>query len=157
MSHNPHIERLPYAPETLGRVDVDAPAAIVAGSMATLRITYTAGRFGVDDQGSVRFLFRFASDAGRPQFERPNAPNFCTVSASNGTMLVPEYHPRGAFRPWFKSIRVNVMREALRAGDRITLVLGDRSQGSAGWRTSTMREPLAHWSIRPTLSELAWP
>jgi hypothetical protein len=141
MSHNPHIERLPYAPETLGRVDVDAPATIVAGSMATLRITYTAGRFGVDDQGSVRFLFRFASDAGRPQFERPNAPNFCTVSASNGTMLVPEYHPRGAFRPWFKSIRVNVMREALRAGDRITLVLGDRSQGSAGWRTSTMREP----------------
>jgi len=109
--------------------------------MATFRITYTAGRFGIDDQGSVRFLFRFASDAGRPQFERPNAPNFCSVTASNGTRLVPEYHPRGSFRPWFKAIRVNVMRDALREGDSLTLVLGDRSGGSAGWRVSTMREP----------------
>ena len=61
--------------------------------MTTVRITYTAGRFGIDDQGSVRFLFRFASDAGRPQFDRPGAPNFCSVTASNGTTLPPEYHP----------------------------------------------------------------
>ncbi len=140
MERNPHIAKLPYPPDQLGRVDIDTQGPIVAGSMASLRITYTAGPFGIDDQGSVRFLFRFASDAGRPQFERPNAPNYCTVTASNGTTLVPEYHPRGAFRPWFKGIRVNVMRDALRPGDTLTLVLGDRSQGSAGWRTSTMRE-----------------
>lgn len=137
---NPHIARLPYPPEQLGRVAIESESPIVAGSMTSVRITYTAGRFGIDDQGSIRFLFRFASDAGRPQFDRPNAPNYCTVVASNGTTLVPEYHPRGAFRPWFKSIRVNVMRESLREGDSITLVLGDRSQGSAGWRTSSMRE-----------------
>jgi hypothetical protein len=141
MPRNPHIARLPYEPAVLGRVDIEAPGRLTAGAMASLRITYTAGRFGIDDQGSIRFLFRFASDAGRPQFDRPGAPNFCTVGASNGTTLVPEYHPRGAFRPWFKAVRVNVMRDALREGDRITLVLGDRSQGSAGWRLSTMREP----------------
>src|SRR5665213_20781 len=140
MTRNPHIDRLPYSPETLGRVDVDAPPHIVAGSMASVRVTYTAGRFGIDDQGSIRFMLRFASDAGLQQFERPNAPNFCSVTASNGTALIAEYHPRGAFRPWFKSIRVNVMREALRPGDSVTLVLGDRTQGSPGWRTSTMRE-----------------
>lgn len=140
MSTNPHIAKLPYPPQALGSVAIDCPPAITAGSMATVRITYTAGRFGIDDQGSIRFLLRFASDAGRPQFDRPNAPNYCTVSASNGTTLLAEYHPRGAFRPWFKAIRVNVMREALREGDSITLVLGDRSQGGAGWRTSTMRE-----------------
>jgi len=141
MPVNPHIARLPYAPEILGRVDVDAPPEIVAGSMSSVRITFTAGRFGIDDQGSLRFLFRFASDAGRPQFERPNAPNFCTAFASNGATLALEYHPRGAFRPWFKSIRVNVMRDALCEGDQVMLVLGDRSQGSAGWRTSSMCEP----------------
>lgn len=141
MSHaNPHIARLPYPPETLGRVDVEVDGPVVAGSMTTVRIRYTAGKFGIDDQGSIRFLFRFASDAGRPQFDRPGAPNFCTVTASNGTTLVPEYHPRGAFRPWFKAIRVNVMRHSLNEGDSITLVLGDRSQGGAGWRTSSMRE-----------------
>ena len=141
MPINPAIGRLPYAPDELGRVSLEGPAQVVAGSMATFRITYTAGRFGIDDQGGIRFLLRFASDAGRPQFDRPNAPNFCSVSSSNGSALVPEYHPRGSFRPWFKAIRVNVMRDALREGNTITLVLGDRSQGSAGWRVSTMREP----------------
>ncbi len=138
---NPSLNRLPYPPEILGRVDLAGPVPVTAGSMATFRVTYTAGRFGIDDQGSVRFLFRFASDAGRPQFERPNAPNYCTVVASNGTKLLAEYHPRGSFRPWFKAIRVNVMRDALREGDTLTLVLGDRSEGSAGWRVSSMREP----------------
>ncbi|HEY1796029.1 MAG TPA: hypothetical protein VGG57_07915 [Stellaceae bacterium] len=146
MSPNPHLARLPYAPEILGRVDIEAAAEIVAGSMASVRITFTAGRFGIDDQGSLRFLFRFASDAGRPQFERPNAPNYCTATASNGAVLACEYHPRGAFRPWFKAIRINVMRDALAEGDRVTLVLGDRSEGSAGWRASSMREP--HFEVR---------
>ena len=140
MPVNPHIGRLPYPPEVLGRVEVDAPEQVEAGSMATVRIRYTAGRFGIDDQGSVRFLLRFASDAGRPQFDRPGAPNFATVRASNGTTLQAEYHPRGAFRPWFKAIRVNVMRDALRDGDWIELVLGDRSHGGAGWRVPTMRD-----------------
>lgn len=140
MFTNPHIARVPYSPEELGRVEMDDPGPVIAGSMATIRLTYTAGRFGIDDQGSIRILFRFASDAGRPQFERPNAPNFCTAVASNRTLLVPEYHPRGAFRPWFKAIRVNIMRESLRQGDTIVLTLGDRAQGSAGWRTSTMQE-----------------
>ena len=140
MIRNPHIGRLPYPPETLGHVRVECDPNTVAGSMATVRITYTCGKFGIDDQGSVRFLLRFASDAGRPQFDRPSAPNHCTATASNGSTLLLEYHPRGAFRPWFKAIRVNVMRDALREGDTITLVLGDRSQGGAGWRTSTMRE-----------------
>lgn len=141
MAINPAIGRLPYSPAELGRVSLEGPPQVVAGSMATFRITYTAGRFGIDDQGGIRFLLRFASDAGRPQFDRPNGPNFCSVGSSNGSTLVPEYHPRGSFRPWFKAIRVNVMRDALREGDSITLVLGDRSQGSAGWRVSTMREP----------------
>ncbi|HZV92263.1 MAG TPA: DUF3604 domain-containing protein, partial [Caldimonas sp.] len=140
MTRNAHIARLSYPPETLGHVRVEADPQTVAGSMATVRIVYTAGKFGIDDQGSLRFLLRFASDAGRPQFDRPAAPNYCTATASNGTTLLVEYHPRGAFRPWFKAIRVNVMREALHEGDTITLVLGDRSQGGAGWRTSTMRE-----------------
>ncbi|MEO5882671.1 MAG: DUF3604 domain-containing protein [Caldimonas sp.] len=140
MARNLHISRLPYSAETLGSVRIEADAVTVAGSMATVRITYTAGKFGIDDQGSLRFLLRFASDAGRPQFDRPGAPNYCTATASNGTKLLVEYHPRGAFRPWFKAIRVNVMRDALREGDTLTLVLGDRSQGGAGWRTSTMRE-----------------
>jgi len=139
---NSHISRLPYPPEILGRVEIDCPDELVAGSMATIRVTYTAGKFGIDDQGSIRVLFRFASDSGRPQFERPNAPNFVTMSASNGTTLISEYHPRGGFRPWFKAIRINVMKYFLAEGDSISIILGDKSQGSAGWRVQSLREPM---------------
>ena len=138
---NSHINKLPYSPQTLGRVEIDCPDELVAGSMATIRITYIAGKFGIDDQGSIRILFRFASDSGRPQFERPSAPNFVSMSASNEATLVSEYHPRGGFRPWFKAIRINVMKHFLAEGDRISVILGDRSQGSAGWRVSSLREP----------------
>src|SRR3954454_1061626 len=102
MPINPAIGRLPYSPAELGRVSLEGPAQVVAGSMASFRITYTAGRFGIDDQGGIRFLLRFASDAGRPQFDRPNAPNYCTASVSNGDIVVMEYQPRCAFRAWFK-------------------------------------------------------
>jgi len=105
MAGNPHISKLPYPPEVLGHVRIEADPRTVAGSMATVRITYTAGRFGIDDQGSLRFLLRFASDAGRPQFDRPGAPNYCTASASNGTRLMLEYHPRGAFRRFALAVR----------------------------------------------------
>lgn len=138
---NPHLARLPYPPEVLGQVAIDCPAEIVAGSMATIAITFTAGRFGIDDQGSLRLLFRFASDSGRPQFDRPNAPNYVTFHSSNGATLVPEYHPRGGFRPWFKAIRINVMKYFLSPGDTVRIVLGDRSQGSPGWRVPSLREP----------------
>ena len=68
MPRNPHISKLPYPAETLGQGRVETDACAVAGSMTTVRITYTAGKFGIDDEGSLRFLLRFASDADRPQF-----------------------------------------------------------------------------------------
>lgn len=127
--------------EEVGSVRVDAPEQIVAGSMECIKLIYTAGKFGIDDQGSIRLLFRFASDSGRPQWERPNAPNYVTAEASNGAKLALEYHPRGAIRPWFKAFRVNVMKHFLKEGDQITVTLGDRRQGSAGYRIQTLCEP----------------
>ncbi|MHB1669045.1 MAG: hypothetical protein ACYCSR_16170 [Thiomonas sp.] len=63
------------------------------------------------------------------------------MSASNGATLVSKYHPRSGFRPWFKAIRINVMKSPLAEGDRISVILGDKSQGSAGWRVQSLREP----------------
>ena len=132
---------MPSIVEELGTVRVDAPDEVVAGSMESIKVVYSAGKFGVDDQGSIRLLFRFASDSGRPQWERPNAPNYVTAEASNGAKLALEYHPRGAVRPWFKAFRVNVMKDFLKEGDSITVTLGDRRKGSAGYRIQTLCEP----------------
>lgn len=130
-----------YAPDQIGRVSVEAPDEIVAGSMQSIKIVYTAGKFGIDDQGGIRLLLRFAADFGRPQMERPNAPNYVSASTSNGATLELSYDGKGGVRPWFKMLSIGVAKRFLREGETITVVLGDRSQGSAGIRIQTCAEP----------------
>ena len=48
---------------------------------------YTAGTFGIDDTGMVKISWRTTSDMSKPQFDKPAAPNFTTVEASNGAKL----------------------------------------------------------------------
>ena len=111
-----------------------------AGSFQSFTIVFTAGRFGMDDTGSIRIVFRFASDMGTPQFADPAAANYVTASASNGAQLELAYHPRLNMRPWGKTLSVTVGRGFLSPGDTITVHLGDRNGGSPGIRLQTFCE-----------------
>ena len=42
-----------------------ASGKVEAGSYQTFTLVYTAGEYGVDDSGSLRICFRFASDSTR--------------------------------------------------------------------------------------------
>jgi len=42
-----------------------------AGSPQSFALVYTAGAFGVDDTGSIKIGFRFATDFGPVQFTDP--------------------------------------------------------------------------------------
>jgi hypothetical protein len=134
------MSQVPLYADAAGTVQIEAPDSLIAGSMATIKVIYTAGKFGIDDAGSVKLMLRFATDSGRPQFDRPNAPNYVSATASNGAVLDLSYDPMGSERPWWKTIVVRVVKNFLKEGDRITVVLGDRSQGSAGMRVQTLRE-----------------
>jgi len=61
--------------------------------LAEFTIVFTAGRFGVDDTGSIRICTRQVSDVGRPQFTDPKAPNYTTAEASNGAQLSLSFDP----------------------------------------------------------------
>ena len=111
-----------------------------AGSFQSFSLTFTAGRFGMDDTGSIRIVHRFASDMGTPQFTDPVAPNYVTATASNGARLELAYHPRLNLRPWGKTLSITVGRGFLSPGDTITVRLGDRSGGSPGIRLQTFCE-----------------
>ena len=102
-------------------------------------ITYTAGKFGIDDTGAIKICWRTASDAAKPQFSDPKAPNYTTATASNGAALELEYN-RNNIRPWVNTLFIRVGRGFLRAGDRIVVRLGDRAHGSPGYRLQTARE-----------------
>src|SRR5271166_6750767 len=114
--------------------------AFEAGSFQSFELSFTAGRFGMDDTGSIRIVHRFASDMGTPQFGDPGAPNYVTATASNGARLELTYHPRLNMRPWGKTITVAVGRGFLSPGDVITVRLGDRNAGSPGIRLQTFCE-----------------
>ena len=67
-----------------GSVEINPPGPFEARSFQTITVTYRAGRYGLDDTGAVRMVFRLIGDAGRPQIGNPAAPNYVTAVASNG-------------------------------------------------------------------------
>jgi hypothetical protein len=125
-----------YLPEHMGSARLTPPGPFVAGSHAELTLTYTAGTFGIDDTGMLKVSWRTTSDMSKPQFADPRAANFTTVEASNGAKL-EIWFDRLNIRPWANTILIRVGRGYLRKGDTITVRMGDRRQGSPGYRLQT--------------------
>ena len=130
----------PIDPKDIGTVTIDPTGEFEAGSYQTFKWIYKAGTYGIDDSGSIRICFRFASDQGKPQFERPSEPNYTTIVASNNAILKYDYDPKGNVRPWDKTIYIRIVEGYLTEGDTITVTFGDKSAGSPGIRVQTFCE-----------------
>lgn len=128
------------APEELGHAALTPVGAFEAGSFQTFTLVYTAGKYGIDDSGSIRICFRFASDQSRPQFENPMRPGYTTINASNNAALQYHYDPKGNVRPWDRTLYIKVVHGFLREGDTITVCFGDTCGGSPGMRLQTFCE-----------------
>lgn len=129
-----------YRPELMGSAVLDGPAEIEAGSMQELTLVYTCGTFGIDDTGSLKIGFRFATDMGAVQFTDPGAPGYTTAEASTGLPLDLKWEFKRNIRPWSRSLYVGVTGDYLSPGDTITVRFGDRRQGSPGIRMQTYCE-----------------
>ncbi|MGQ0676368.1 MAG: DUF3604 domain-containing protein, partial [Rhodospirillales bacterium] len=136
-----------YMAERMGSATVEPRGPVEAGSFASFTLVYTAGYFGIDDTGSLKIAFRFASDMARPQFAEPTAPGYTTAEASNGAVLEMAYDNKRNVRPWDKTLFIRVMRGFLREGDTITVRFGDRGKGSPGIRVQTMAEPTFEFRV----------
>lgn len=128
-------------PVLYGHAQVNPQGCFEVRSYQTFTLTYTVGRFGLDDTGAIRVVFRAMGDTGRMQTNDPAGDNYVTASASNGVTLSVNYAGRGmSARPRWKSLTVNVSNGYMREGDTITIVFGDTSQGSNGLKLQTMVE-----------------
>ncbi|MEI6721566.1 MAG: DUF3604 domain-containing protein, partial [Betaproteobacteria bacterium] len=136
-----------YLPERMGSAVISPLGTFEAGSFHSFTLVYTAGYFGIDDTGSIKVVHRFASDMGRPQWTDPTAPNYITVTASNGAILEVQYDGKRNVRPWDKTLFIRVIRGFLREGDTITVCFGDRSLGSPGMRVQTFVEPTFEFRV----------
>jgi hypothetical protein len=129
-----------YRPDLMGSARLEPSGCFEAGSMHSFALVYTAGAFGVDDTGSIKIGFRFATDFGPVQFTDPKAPGYTTVEASNGATLEAKWEFKRNIRPWSRSLYIGVMKDFLAPGDTITIRFGDRRQGSSGIRLQTYCE-----------------
>lgn len=128
-------------PVLYGHVDLSPKGAFEVRSFQTFTLTYTVGRFGLDDSGAIRVVFRAMGDAGRLQTSDPSGDGFVTATASNGATLSVEYSRRGASaRPRWKALTIGVSGGYLREGDTITIVFGDTRHGSPGMKMQTVVE-----------------
>jgi hypothetical protein len=125
-----------YLPEHMGSITLTPSGPFVAGAFVELTLVYTAGTFGIDDTGMLKISWRTTSDMSKPQFDKPSAPNYTTVEASNGAKL-EVWFDRLNIRPDANTLLIRVGRGYLRAGDTLTIRLGDRRQGSPGFRLQT--------------------
>ena len=126
--------------ELLGTATISPDGAFEAGSYASFTLTYMAGRYGIDDSGSLRICFRAVSDQGNPQFDDPEGANYCTVEASNGAVLQIRWDPKANVRPWDRTLWIKVVKGYLAEGDTITIRFGVTDHGGPGMRLQTFCE-----------------
>jgi len=124
----------------MGSMTVAPAGPFAAGTYQSLTFVYVAGAFGLDDTGHIRMTWRTTSDMGKPQLSDPSAANYTTVAASNGAVLESSVD-RVHTRPWTNALTIRVGRGFLRAGEMITIRLGDTCAGSPGLRLQTNVEP----------------
>lgn len=134
---------MPYSdfrPDLMGSATLTPHGRLEAGSLQSFTLVYTAGAFGIDDTGSIKIGFRFATDFGPVQFTDPKGQGYTTVEASNGATLEAKWEFKRNIRPWSRSLYVGVVKDFLKPGDTITIRFGDRRQGSPGIRLQTYCE-----------------
>ena len=126
--------------EWVGKVNVSPKKPIIAGSYGTWKIIYTVGKFGVDNGGRLKLVWKNASDWSVPQGTNPKADNYMTVDSTGDVSFKISYDPKGFYRPWLKAVTILVEQGSLIEGDVVTITLGDNTCGSCGIQAQTFAQ-----------------
>ncbi len=113
---------------------------VIVGTFGSWTIDYRVGELGVDDGSTILVAFSQTSDMGTPQFDDPQADNYCTVTTDGPATVTGAYDPAGYVRPFKHAIEIAVVDGSLGPGDTVTLTLGDRSEGSRGLQAQSFVE-----------------
>ncbi len=127
-------------PVLYGHVALSPQGAFEVRSVQTFRLVYTVGRYGIDDTGSIRVVFRFMGDWGDLQTSDPTAYNYVTAHTDTDSRLSLQYSKTGHQRPWFRCLTVRLHGGYLSEGDKITIVFGDNSKGCPGMKMQSFCE-----------------
>ena len=128
-----------YRPDLMGKAEISPTGKFEAGSWGSFTLVYTAGKFGIDDQGGIKIGLRGHFDGSQLQLDDPSAPGYTTVETSTGVPVEAVFEARRNIRPWNKSLFIRCLR-FLKEGDTITIRIGDTRKGSPGFQHQTFCE-----------------
>lgn len=129
-------------PKALGTLSLKTRGPIHVGSWATIEQTYTVGETPLGPGARIMVARQLQADGGRLQHSDPTAPHYVSArttsdTAQLGHTTVPWSGMHGGFRSPDPLPTFQVEHGTLEPGDQVTVVYGDRSGGSEGWRQQT--------------------
>lgn len=134
-------------PVLYGHVRLSPEGRFEVRSAQTFTLTYTVGRYGIDDTGAIRVVFRFFGDWGSLQTRDPSAPGYVSARASGASRISLAFDKTGHQRPFFQALTARVHGGFLREGETITIVFGDPAGGSPGMRMQTFCESAFEFKV----------
>ena len=129
-------------PRALGSVTLKTEGSVHVGAWTTIKQTYTVGETPLGPGARIMVARQLQADGGYVQNSDPQGPHYVSASASNPdvkleTTTVPWTGMHGGFRAPAPMPTFKVETGTLETGDSVTIVYGDRSKGSEGWRVQT--------------------
>lgn len=118
----------------------------VAGQKLNCRLTYKAGFYGIDDNGSLKILFRLVSDFEEFQFTNPNQDNFLKISSNNENLKIQiDSRSSGALgkiyiRPWSRGFTLHLSESYLKENDEIFIDFNN-------WKIQTFYEKTFEFKV----------
>ncbi|MEZ5728210.1 MAG: hypothetical protein R3E48_09570 [Burkholderiaceae bacterium] len=134
-------------PVLYGHIDLQPRGAFEARSVHRFALTYTAGRYGIDDTGSIRVVFRFFGDWGELQTTNPQGHGYVTAHTNGASRIALSFEKMGHQRPYFQALTARLHGGFLREGDTITIVFGDTAKGSPGMKLQTFCETAFEFKV----------
>ncbi len=111
---------------------------LIVGQPNTIKLTYTVGKYGIDDGGYIWFIRHGVTDWQGMNFTKEEALGYTTVKTNANVELFVE--SVDTVRPYETGIRIRVKDGCLKEGDKVELTLGDTSKGSLGMVVQTVAE-----------------
>ena len=127
-------------PKALGSLSVHTDGPLRAGEYATLTQTYTVGEKPIHPGGLIVVAqHMFTLPSSRFQTDDPLADNYVSLTTSNPQVTLKKTSVTiagtyGAFRSSKGQPAYEITGTALKPGEQIRIVYGDKSQGSRGHR-----------------------
>ncbi len=126
-------------PKALGKVTFNVEGPLPTESWQTIEQTYTVGERPIEEGGVIMVARQLMSDGGTIQADDPAGDNYLSARTSNPNVQLaktttPLSGMHGGFRGAVPMPSFKLAKAKLNPGETITIVYGDKSGGSEGYK-----------------------